>query len=165
MSREPGPPHRVVASIFWHNLLLPCTHPKLSHGNDPVFIAQELDTYCYPIVRADEITRVIAQWMAEAALPDVPDAITLVLDGDPVPEHTAKIFQEVVQRDAAWQLALDRTITLEAGAQPADVFYKRASLPFHTIGFPDYFGTFVRAARAAASGATSIPAAPGTMRE
>jgi hypothetical protein len=30
--------------------------------------------------------------MVEAALPDMPDAITLVLEGDPVPEHTARIF-------------------------------------------------------------------------
>jgi len=56
---------------------------------------------------ADTITRPVAEWMVEASLPHVPEAITLVLDGDPVPEHTALIFREVVQRDAAWQRAIE----------------------------------------------------------
>jgi hypothetical protein len=75
--------------------------------------------------------------MVEAALPEIPDAITLVLDGDPIPERTAQIFDEVVQRDAAWQTALDRTFTPEAGAHPHDVFYKRGVPPFHFVGFPE----------------------------
>lgn len=59
----------------------------------------------------------VAECMVEAALAQVPDAITLVLDLDPIPERTAQIFDEVVQRDVAWQTALDRTFTAKAGAQ------------------------------------------------
>ncbi|KAF9875378.1 hypothetical protein CkaCkLH20_07198 [Colletotrichum karsti] len=56
-----------------------------------------------------QISRNIANWMAEASalvpagMP--PNSFTLVLDGQPVPEYCARIFQQVVQRDAAWQAA------------------------------------------------------------
>jgi hypothetical protein len=34
-------------------------------------------------------------------------SFTLILDGSPTPEHTSDIFRTVVQRDAAWQDALN----------------------------------------------------------
>ena len=56
-------------------------------------------------IHADKVTSPVAEWMVEASL--LPEAITLVLDGGPTPEHTSHIFQEVVQRDAARQNAID----------------------------------------------------------
>jgi hypothetical protein len=57
-------------------------------------------------LRAEDITRSIAPWIMEAlALPALgmpPNAFTLTLDGNPLPEKMSEIF-EVVQADAVWQ--------------------------------------------------------------
>ncbi|KAK0672551.1 hypothetical protein QBC41DRAFT_313481 [Cercophora samala] len=50
----------------------------------------------------------VAAWMAEAAHPEVPNTISLVLDGDPTPERSADVFRDAFQVDAAWQIALER---------------------------------------------------------
>ena len=59
---------------------------------------------------AENVTRPLAKWIAEAtALPSLgmPEgSYTLLLDGAPVLEQTAKLFR-IVQRDATWQAALD----------------------------------------------------------
>ena len=56
------------------------------------------------------VTYTIGSWIAEAlALPSygMPrGSYSLIFDGNPNPEHASKVFQ-VVQRDAAWQSALD----------------------------------------------------------
>ncbi|EUC32498.1 hypothetical protein COCCADRAFT_98462 [Bipolaris zeicola 26-R-13] len=61
-------------------------------------------------LQASEVSQLVGNWMVEAlALPSLgmPEgSFTLVLDGDPIPEHTSKVFR-IVQRDAAWQAAVD----------------------------------------------------------
>ncbi|KAF5846217.1 hypothetical protein GGP41_003602 [Bipolaris sorokiniana] len=76
-----------------------------------------LDDWCYQGVdsmqndrlQASEVSQLVGNWMVEAlALPSLgmPEgSFTLVLDGDPIPEHTSKVFR-IMQRDAAWQAAL-----------------------------------------------------------
>ncbi|OIW25766.1 hypothetical protein CONLIGDRAFT_647502 [Coniochaeta ligniaria NRRL 30616] len=119
---------------LWRNLFLLCRDSEINTAYEVLF--GDACERLFPLL-ADTITRRVAMWMVEAALPEIPDAITLVLDGDPIPERTALIFDEVVQRDAAWQTALDRTFTPEAGAHPHDVFYKRGVPPFQFVGFPE----------------------------
>jgi hypothetical protein len=49
-----------------------------------------------------------------------------------------------VQRDAAWQTALDRTFTAERGAHPHDIFYKRSMEGFLFVGFPELMHAMAR---------------------
>jgi hypothetical protein len=62
-------------------------------------------------LRAEDITKAVGTWVMEAlALPSLgmpEDSFTLILDGSPTPKHTSEIFRTVVQRDAAWQTALN----------------------------------------------------------
>ncbi|USP81842.1 hypothetical protein yc1106_09116 [Curvularia clavata] len=61
-------------------------------------------------LRARDVTRSVGKWMTEAlALPSLgmpEESYTLVFDGNPVPELSSKVFR-IIQRDAAWQAALD----------------------------------------------------------
>ncbi|KAF6840977.1 hypothetical protein CMUS01_03750 [Colletotrichum musicola] len=58
---------------------------------------------------AGQITRNIGQWIVEAlalgpaGMP--PSSFTVLLDGQPVPQQCAQIFQLTIQRDASWQAA------------------------------------------------------------
>ncbi|KAK3988440.1 hypothetical protein QBC44DRAFT_243767 [Cladorrhinum sp. PSN332] len=62
----------------------------------------------------DNITSSISLWMVEAESVDLPHGVfTLLLDGDPTPTRSTDVFREVVQRDAAWQIAFDRTFPPE----------------------------------------------------
>ena len=80
------------------------------------------------------ITSNVAPWMVEATLAGVPDAITLVLDGEPAPELSARILQAVIHRDAAWQAALEQTL----GDDLADTIDKRSHKKlYYADGFPE----------------------------
>ncbi|KAI4694484.1 hypothetical protein J4E81_006702 [Alternaria sp. BMP 2799] len=64
-------------------------------------------------LRFDEVTRLsVASWIMEAmALPGygMPEgAFTLTLDGEPTLRKSYEVFDMVVQRDAAWQIAFER---------------------------------------------------------
>jgi len=87
------------------------------------------------LVSAEEITEPVAEWMVEASHPSIPEAITLTLDGGPAPDHMARIFQEVVQRDAAWQTAVVRAFTSEH--HPYEFLRGRSNDPFMYEGFPE----------------------------
>jgi hypothetical protein len=84
----------------------------------------------------DYATMPVAEWMVEASLPMVPNAISLVLDGDPTPEQTAEVFQNTVQRDAAWQRALDKAFVPGRNVDE-DVYARRCSKPWHFERFPE----------------------------
>ncbi|KAK4457308.1 hypothetical protein QBC42DRAFT_279417 [Cladorrhinum samala] len=60
----------------------------------------------------------VAVWLAEASVlcgAGMPrDVFTLTLDGQPIPEQSAQIFREVVQRDAAWQIATEKRFFAKA---------------------------------------------------
>ncbi|KAK1974470.1 hypothetical protein LZ30DRAFT_607915 [Colletotrichum cereale] len=66
------------------------------------------------------ITYNVGSWIAEAlalipaGMPE--SSYSLVLDGNPVPQLCTRIFQSVVQRDVAWQLAW--TESLKQGRMP-----------------------------------------------
>ena len=121
---------------LWRNLFLTC-HPNWSGGVNHLWMVHSCVTKDRDQLLADYVTRRVAEYMVEASVPEMPEAITLVLDGDPLPELASYIFRDAVQRDAAWQTALDRTFTAERGARPVDVFYKRASQMFFFVGFPE----------------------------
>ncbi|KAK0744514.1 hypothetical protein B0T21DRAFT_280526 [Apiosordaria backusii] len=84
---------------------------------------------------ADHATRPVALWMAEASHPDIPDSVSLVLDGDPTRERSADVFREAVQRDAAWQTAMERRFI----DMPTVLFNMReitAEHGWHVVRFP-----------------------------
>lgn len=87
-------------------------------------------------ISADHVVLPVAKWMMEASLPIIPKAITLVLDGGPSPGHMTDIFQVAVQRDAAWQIALDRA-TCSPDWSPERRFWKRRMSAYLFDGFPE----------------------------
>jgi len=83
------------------------------------------------------VTPSIALWMVEAyalhtaGMPT--KSFTLVLDGHPTPTTTAGVFR-IVQRDAAWQLALDEAYKREL--IPTTFFARRVHPCYHFEAFP-----------------------------
>ncbi|CAI0652499.1 unnamed protein product [Colletotrichum noveboracense] len=65
-------------------------------------------------LNSDQITGNVASWIVEAMalLPAGMPAksFSLLLDGDPAPALCSEIFQCIVQRDVAWQLAWDMSL-------------------------------------------------------
>ncbi|EXF76433.1 hypothetical protein CFIO01_11820 [Colletotrichum fioriniae PJ7] len=111
-------------------------------------------------LRSRDITSTVALWVTEALAlgpAGMPAAsFSLVLDGDPAPQLCARIFQTVVQRDAAWQRAwtesMDRGLVLvhpvldwferrgedaaRAGVHPVSGVYE-SYLGYFYEGFPE----------------------------
>jgi hypothetical protein len=85
------------------------------------------------LMSAGFITRSVSKWVVEASLPTIPKAITLVLDGGPDPDIMSRMFQEVVQRDAAWQIAMSRAFRSEGSLEQ-----ERKYSPYFYEGFPEY---------------------------
>ncbi|KAF1847202.1 uncharacterized protein K460DRAFT_363309 [Cucurbitaria berberidis CBS 394.84] len=88
---------------------------------------------------ANRTTKAVGTWVAEAlALPSLgmpENSFTLVLDGNPTPEHTSEVFR-VVQRDVAWQLALDTCYT--RGLLPTPSWLdRRLGVGYMYEGLPD----------------------------
>jgi hypothetical protein len=87
------------------------------------------------------ITKEVARWIVEAmALPSLgmPDgSFTMLLDGEPLLELTARVF-DMVQRDAAWQTALDLSYGREPGLPQPTWFDRRTRGPagYHYEEFP-----------------------------
>jgi hypothetical protein len=81
------------------------THDRHRDVNDPIPRSLRSDK-----LSASTITYSVATWIVECLrLPSLgmPEgSFSLVLDGNPIPDKTAELFQ-VVQRDVAWQKALD----------------------------------------------------------
>ncbi|KAK4446590.1 hypothetical protein QBC34DRAFT_411523 [Podospora aff. communis PSN243] len=90
-------------------------------------------------LHADQAARPVAQWICEASL--LPKQITLIFDCDGTPERTSQVFQEVIQRDAAWQTALDRAFGFPDGSTSPDKFDTPAHIrcipAYHCEGFPE----------------------------
>ncbi|KAF7670704.1 hypothetical protein GT037_011155 [Alternaria burnsii] len=82
---------------------------------------------------ADLITHAVGAWSKEATvLPslDMPHGFyTLVLDGEPVSEHTSHVFR-IVQRDVAWQATLEICYARKLLPQPSWLDWR-----LHTSGF------------------------------
>ncbi|KAF1992659.1 hypothetical protein P154DRAFT_528316 [Amniculicola lignicola CBS 123094] len=72
-------------------------------------------------LRPKDVTEAVSLWISEAhalvpsGMP--PKAFSLILDGDQIPERTAQIFEEVVQRDATWEAALAKGMELKYGPE------------------------------------------------
>lgn len=62
------------------------------------------------------IPNTVVGWMVEASLEIIPDTISLFLDGGPVPDYTADVFDDLVQRKLAWIPALDRVCPPEVAS-------------------------------------------------
>ncbi|RYP40951.1 hypothetical protein DL768_010560 [Monosporascus sp. mg162] len=90
---------------------------------------------------ADEVTRPVADWMVEASvlgragMPQDPGTFTLILDGDPTPERSSEVFCLAVQRDAAWQDAVEQCLVRDP-LNWSNVLDMRLSKSFHVVGFP-----------------------------
>ncbi|KAK2773601.1 hypothetical protein CKAH01_13519 [Colletotrichum kahawae] len=66
------------------------------------------------VMNSDQITANIATWIIEALALDQegmpPGSFSLLLNGDPCPDLCSRIFDSIVQRDAAWQQAWTEAI-------------------------------------------------------
>jgi hypothetical protein len=85
------------------------------------------------------ITSSVARWIVEAmALPSLGmphGAFTMILDGEPLLELTAQAFN-MVQRDAAWQTALDISYSRNQDHLQPTWFERRHMLGYHYEEFP-----------------------------
>ncbi|KAI4683901.1 uncharacterized protein J4E84_006741 [Alternaria hordeiaustralica] len=92
---------------------------------------------------AGEITKAVGMWIKEAmalfALGMPKDSFTLVLDGDPIPEHTSHVFS-TLQRDAAWQDAFDACYVRGILAEPS-WFDRRINQGYMYEGLPEVVRT------------------------
>ncbi|KAK5659829.1 hypothetical protein OQA88_13292 [Cercophora sp. LCS_1] len=59
-------------------------------------------------LRGINISRCFMLWVAELHLAEIPEAITLALDADPIASHTSHIFQGAVAGNVAWGGAFRR---------------------------------------------------------
>lgn len=85
----------------------------------------------------DYISYNVAEWLSEASvLHPYRNAFKFVLDGDPIPEKTAEVFQQVVQRDAAWQIAFDQSFEWEVWPIVDRMRERNRNLCFQTEAFP-----------------------------
>ncbi|KAK4446105.1 hypothetical protein QBC34DRAFT_411964 [Podospora aff. communis PSN243] len=105
-------------------------------GQFPMFPGRWLDFTMGPddpkeVMSAGNITVSVAKWIVEASLPTIPKAITLVLDGGPDPDLMSRLFQEVVQHDAAWQTAISRVFHSDLSLRG------RTHWPYFYEGFPE----------------------------
>ncbi|KAI4614578.1 hypothetical protein J4E83_007232 [Alternaria metachromatica] len=86
------------------------------------------------------ITRAVGTWIKEAmCLPELGmphGSFTLVLDGSPVPEHSSRMFR-VVQRDVAWQSALDKCYARGILPQPSWLDQRLHITGFMFEGLPE----------------------------
>jgi len=120
---------------LWRTCFLESTSEAFPH-NPRLWLAHFVyvnDVEKMSAIHADRITKPVAEWMVEASL--LPEAITLVLDGGPTPQHTSYIFQEVVQRDAAWQSAIELAFPPN-DSEPFQPYRNRDSEAYHFDGFP-----------------------------
>ncbi|KAJ0381902.1 hypothetical protein COL922a_013635 [Colletotrichum nupharicola] len=80
-----------------------------------------------PKLRSNQVSRNVATWIMEALALEhhgMPHgAFSLRLDGGPAPQPCEEIFQTVVQRDVAWQLARDES--RRRGYLPARTWIER----------------------------------------
>ncbi|KAF4850444.1 hypothetical protein CGCSCA4_v003903 [Colletotrichum siamense] len=80
-----------------------------------------------PKLRSNQVSRNVATWIMEALALEhhgMPHgAFSLLLDGGPAPQLCEEIFQAVVQRDVAWQLARDES--RRRGYLPARTWIER----------------------------------------
>ncbi|KAJ0317713.1 hypothetical protein Brms1b_004717 [Colletotrichum noveboracense] len=80
-----------------------------------------------PKLRSNQVSRNVATWIMEALALEhhgMPHgAFSLLLDGGPAPQLCEEIFQTVVQRDVAWQLARDES--RRRGYLPARTWIER----------------------------------------
>jgi len=95
-------------------------------------------------LRAYNVTKSIGKWVTEVmalqslGMPE--GSHTLVLDGDPIPNHTANVFR-IVQRDAAWQAALDICYSLDVFAFNPSWLNRRLHQAFAFSGLPEMIRT------------------------
>ncbi|KAK4164448.1 hypothetical protein QBC43DRAFT_370079 [Cladorrhinum sp. PSN259] len=115
--------------FLWHRWTTPTTYSEFWNRGKP---AEERG------LPRPYLSRRLAQWMAEAARPDIPDNITLLFDGDLIVEHTAKVFRDVVHLAAAVQESVDKALRIgEPGINPDEALEKRIYSPFWQCdGFP-----------------------------
>ncbi|KAF6828674.1 hypothetical protein CMUS01_08485 [Colletotrichum musicola] len=104
-------------AALWRNVLQPCPNsfePTLH------LRVQFAPTQGHPWRLASaHITRNVSCWIAEALALEAtgmpPASFCLVLDAGPAPQLAADIFQQVVQRDAVWQLASEEYLKRREG--------------------------------------------------
>ncbi|CAA9959660.1 hypothetical protein PTMSG1_03076 [Pyrenophora teres f. maculata] len=89
---------------------------------------------------AGRMTKAVCMWIAEALLlPTLgmpKDAFTLILDGGPTPDHTSRVVSSVIQRDLAWQTALDISYTRGLLPKPSWLD-RRTCIGYMYEGLPD----------------------------
>ncbi|KAH6876275.1 hypothetical protein BKA58DRAFT_455430 [Alternaria rosae] len=101
---------------------------------------QDSSNFQDDLLRAYTVTKSIGKWVTEAmalqslGMPE--GSHTLVLEGDSIPNHTANVFR-IVQRDAAWQAALDICYSLDVFEFNPSWLSRRLHQAFAFSGLPE----------------------------
>jgi hypothetical protein len=120
---------------LWRNLFLGSRWAE-HYGHDLAAWVERDTAFEVDGLTEEDPTMPVAEWMVEASLPILPDAISLFLDGDPTPEQIAEVFRNRVQKDAAWQKALDKAF-VPGRSDDENVFDRRCGQPWHFERFPE----------------------------
>lgn len=88
--------------MFYENSDERCWHNQIATRRTPC------------VLNSDQITANVATWITEALALEQegmpPGSFSLLLDGNPCPDLCSRIFESIVQRDAAWQQAWTEAI-------------------------------------------------------
>lgn len=128
---------------LWRNVFqsLPCTDEVESFNFilEKSWITDTTDSDRGPGLWSLTLTDKVALWMMEALalLPlGMPkESFTLVLDGGEAPEKCSEIFQQIIQRDAAWQAAWEIVAANEFAEE--SFLNKRTHSCYRMDGFPE----------------------------
>ncbi|OHE92938.1 hypothetical protein CORC01_11805 [Colletotrichum orchidophilum] len=131
---------------LWRNALQPDSNFHVPYARYQAKFRNTRETPVPWGLEAKQVTSNVSQWIMEAlalvpaGMP--PASFALVLDGQPVPQLCAEIFQRTIQRDVAWQAAWFESV--DRGIVPATEWFLTRSIVFHTIQVGRETGYFYR---------------------
>ena len=127
---------------LWSNVFPTASHKLEDYlGNDQSLMDEDDEgTMIFDRCFARDMTKAVGTWMKEAraliplGMPH--DSFTLVLDGELVPELSSRAFR-VIQRDVAWQTALDTCYARGILSQPSWLDRRLGTSGFIYEGLPE----------------------------
>ena len=106
---------------LWQNLFLSAGRRHLRH--------MERDrrmTALYSGIYHRQVAETVVDWMSETSSDSISSAITLFFDGGPIPDVTATVFDETVQRTLCWRIALERVHGRQAALDRPTIYLTHA---------------------------------------
>lgn len=122
---------------LWNNVFLP--DRRYSASENPEHRYQPGRRHAPWALDSKQITRNLSEWIVEAlalgpaGMPA--SSFSLLLDGQPVPQQCAQIFQLIVQRDASWQAAWIES--LDRGFLPEQSWVNRRGKLWEDLLYPE----------------------------